>query len=100
MLGSAVSSVSLSKCQTELLAGTAEGAIFRVRAASMKSVLLCENHSDEIVGVCFPQKVSDRFATCSLDGTVKYEVNHTFSCSMSYMNDVQNVGCIGLFSHM
>ena len=34
-------------------------------------LLVAENHSNTITAVVFPSDTSDRFATCSLDGTVR-----------------------------
>lgn len=70
-LSGAVSCVSAGSDGVELLAGTSNGEIHRIRASTMQSVLLCQNHSGTVVDVAFPDGVSDRFATCSTDGSFK-----------------------------
>jgi len=67
----AVNSISCSADGGELLAGTSEGYTYRVPMADFQAHLHSENHSQRVNGVAFPIGVSDRFATCSADGTIR-----------------------------
>jgi len=67
----AVNSISVSADGHELLAGTTDGYIYRISLHDFKATLHSENHSKRVNGIAFPIGVSDRFATCSADGTIR-----------------------------
>mmetsp|Transcript_6964 Transcript_6964/g.10193 ORF Transcript_6964/g.10193 Transcript_6964/m.10193 type:complete len:635 (+) Transcript_6964:20-1924(+) len=64
--------------QHNMLVGSGNGDIVEVEVgqlnqlASAKPRLQTENHYGAVTKVSFPSKVSDRFATCSDDGTVRF----------------------------
>jgi len=70
-LGGPVTSLSFSPDGVELAAGTATGSVYRLRAGTLQSLLVAENHSAPLVAVAFAPDASDRFATLASDCTVK-----------------------------
>lgn len=60
-----VCALSYSPDLTEVLAGTSNGFIYRLRADSLQGRLVCENHSNAIVCIDFSPETSERFATLS-----------------------------------
>lgn len=55
----------------EMLAVTLAGTTLRINLNSFDAVVLSESHTDSVVAVAFPEDSDDRFATASLDGTLK-----------------------------
>ena len=70
-LDSAVLSMSFSANKRELLALTKTGSIFRVNASSGQSLIILESHTMSIVAVAYAMGQSDRFATASMDGSIR-----------------------------
>uniref|UniRef100_A0A7S1HLU2 EML-like first beta-propeller domain-containing protein n=3 Tax=Hemiselmis andersenii TaxID=464988 RepID=A0A7S1HLU2_HEMAN len=66
-----VTSLSLSGDGEEALAGTSLSYMYRARIDDLRTVLVSENHSDSVTFIAFPPDSSDRFATCSTDGTIR-----------------------------
>jgi cilia- and flagella-associated protein 52 len=60
-----VVSLTFSPDRSEVLAGTSNGFIYRLRADSLQGRMVCENHSAPIVCVDFSPETSERFATLS-----------------------------------
>ena len=54
-----------------MLASTAVGPITRVNLATMKFIIISESHTKTITQVSFDEGNPDRFATTSLDGTIR-----------------------------
>ncbi|KAH8072185.1 WD repeat-containing protein [Aureococcus anophagefferens] len=67
----APSSRSFSPDRGELIAGVASGAIYRLRGDLGKALLVCENHARPVVAVAYSADSSDKFATASLDDTLR-----------------------------
>lgn len=53
------------------MAGTDEGRIYRVRVDNLASTVVSENHGGSVTCISYARGVSDRFATASVDGTVR-----------------------------
>ncbi|KRX10889.1 WD40-repeat-containing domain [Pseudocohnilembus persalinus] len=70
LMGS-VKSISVSQNQQESLCATDKGFIYRIRNQDMAKVLHCENHVDSITFLAYPEGVSDKFASASVDGTIR-----------------------------
>ena len=67
----AIHGLSASPDGLQLLTATDRGFIYRVRSSDISQMLLCENHTGAVVNVWFMKDVSDRFITCSEDGTIR-----------------------------
>jgi len=68
---SPVLGMSFSPDNLEILASTANGTIARMNIATMKYMIISESHTNAIVDVAFPPNDCDRFATASIDGTIR-----------------------------
>lgn len=66
-----ITSLSLSGDGVEALAGTSLSYMYRARIDDLRYVLVSENHSAPVTFLAFPPDSSDRFASCSLDGTIR-----------------------------
>jgi len=66
-----ISGLSPSSYFHEVLVGTMLGFQYRVTLPDLSQVLLSENHTKPMTFVKFPEKVSDKFATASEDGTIR-----------------------------
>ena len=42
-----------------------------MRVSDFSKMLLCENHTDPVLDVFYMNEVSDKFSTCSEDGSIK-----------------------------
>jgi WD40 repeat protein len=58
-------------CWLQLLAVTSVGTISRVNISNRKQIPISESHTGPIIAVAFASR-NDRFATASLDGTLRY----------------------------
>ena len=96
LLPAAVVSLSLAPGdQKEVLAGLADGSIFRLRSDLSKSLLLSENHASCVVAVSYPPGVSDTFATASLDRTLRIWDANEYSCkSTAKIKDAGDPACL------
>ena len=54
-----------------MLASTSVGTIARVNIASRQHIVISESHTAPIVAVAYAENNNDRFATASLDGTLR-----------------------------
>eukprot|EP00753_Platysulcus_tardus_P020616 PLAT8282.1.p1 GENE.PLAT8282.1~~PLAT8282.1.p1 ORF type:complete len:625 (-),score=294.66 PLAT8282.1:68-1903(-) len=70
-LPGAIKSLSYNASGTEILAGSAAGFVFRLRASDLSEVLVCEAHSAGVTAVAYPPDSSEQFATCSRDCTLR-----------------------------
>lgn len=66
-----ITSLSLSGDGQEALAGTSLSYMYRARIEDLRHALVSENHSSMVTFIAFPPDSSDRFATCSTDGTIR-----------------------------
>ena len=66
-----VTSLSVSHDEKEILAATTKGFVYRIQEKGLKPKLQSENHTESVYFVAYPPKVSDKFATCSIDGTIR-----------------------------
>ena len=62
-----------------MLAATDKGFIYRMRVSDFSKMLLCENHTEAVVDACFMAGVSDKFATCSEDGSIRLWDSNDYS---------------------
>lgn len=53
------------------MTATDRGFIYRMRVSDFSKMLLCENHTDAALDVYYMPGVSDKFSTCSEDGTIR-----------------------------
>lgn len=71
-----VNAISCSPDGVQLLTATDRGFVHRLKSADLTTVLQCENHTDSVVFIAYPDGVSDKFASCSEDGTIRrWDVN-------------------------
>jgi len=70
-VGGPVISLCYSPDHTEVLAGTSNGFIRRLRSDSLQGRLVCENHSAPLICVSFSPESSERFATLSHDCSMR-----------------------------
>ncbi len=61
-------SLSESKDQQDCILGTDQGLIYKIKNSDFNKVLQCENHTNAVLFLSYPEGVSDKFASCSLDG--------------------------------
>jgi len=66
-----VVSMSFSPDKSEVVAGTSKGFVYRVRLEGLQTLLLCENHCAPVICVAFAPESSDKFATASVDNTLR-----------------------------
>lgn len=66
-----VTSLSSSSDGAEMLAATTAGLLYRVLCSNMTYTVIGEAHTAAITDVAVPHNRSDRFATCSADGSVR-----------------------------
>jgi len=45
--------------------------VYRVNCADFQKGLQCENHTESVLYLAYPAKVSDKFGSCSEDGTIR-----------------------------
>lgn len=86
-LQGSVTSIDLHREEREMLAGTAEGYVYRITLSHDKSnqaqvELVCENHCDEVTDVSFSHEESDRFVTVSRDCTIRVWEASDYSVSV------------------
>ncbi len=66
--------------------------MYRVRVSDFSKMLLCENHTEAVVDVAYMNGVSDKFATCSEDGTIRLWDSNDYTvqarCSVQTANAV------------
>ena len=70
-LPGAISGLSPSLDGIQLLVATDRGFIYRVRTSDFSNMIFAENHVDAVVDVNYQTGVSDKFATCSEDTTIR-----------------------------
>lgn len=71
LIPGAVNAISGSTDGAQLLITTDRGFVYRMKSKDLSQVLQCENHTDSVVFVDYPKGVSDKFASCSEDGTIR-----------------------------
>ena len=54
-----------------MLAATNKGFLYRLRVSDFSNMLLSENHTQPVVQVNYMQGQSEKFITCSMDGTIR-----------------------------
>jgi len=55
----------------QLLSATNKGFLYRIRVSDFSQLLLAENHTEAVDHVNYMNNVSDKFITCSADGTLR-----------------------------
>lgn len=53
------------------MAASDKGFIYRVRSQDLAKMLHCENHTGPVLQVAYPPNISDKFASASMDGTIR-----------------------------
>lgn len=71
--------LSSSSDGIQILTATDKGFIYRLRVSDFSKMILCENHTEPVLDVTFMNGVSDKFATCSEDGTIRLWDSNDYS---------------------
>jgi WD40 repeat protein len=74
-----INGLSASLDGIQLIVATDKGYIFRMRVSDFSKMLLCENHTEPVLDVFYMPGVSDKFSTCSEDGTVRLWDSNDYS---------------------
>lgn len=91
----AVVAISFNRDGSEFVAGTSAGFIYRVRSSDFGALVVCENHSAAVIAVAYPQERSDRFATLSLDCTVRvWDASEYRVVTMVHIKDAMQPTCL------
>ena len=75
----AMNGLSSSQDGLQMLTATDKGFVYRVRTHDLSKMLLTETHTKEVVNVFYTPGVSDRFITCSMDGTLRLWDSNDYS---------------------
>lgn len=75
----AIHGLSASPDGLQSLVATDKGYLYRLRNQDFSQMLLCENHTMPVIFVWFMPGVSDKFITCSEDGTVRLWDSNTYA---------------------
>lgn len=70
-LTGAVNSLSYPDDRSIILASTDRGFVYRIGTNDLEPKLQCENHTESVLFVTYPKGVSDKFASCSTDQTIR-----------------------------
>lgn len=70
-LDGGVIGLSFSPDKLEILASTNYGTVVRMNLSTLKFMIISESHTKAVTAIAFPVGHSDRFATASLDGSVR-----------------------------
>jgi WD40 repeat protein len=74
-----VNGLSTSLDGIQLLTATDKGYIYRMRVSDFSKMLLCENHTEPVLDTFYMPGVSDKFSTCSEDGTCRLWDSNDYS---------------------
>lgn len=74
-----MNSLSSSVDGLQLLTATDKGFIYRMRVSDFSKMLLCENHTEPVLDAYYMHGVSDKFSTCSEDGTIRLWDSNDYS---------------------
>lgn len=66
-----ITSLSHSADSLHTLVGTDQGFLYRANNSSFQLALQCENHTNAVLFLNYPLGVSDKFASCSSDETIR-----------------------------
>jgi len=69
-----------------MLAATSQGFLYRLRISDFSNMLLAENHTEAVLNVNYMQDVSDKFITCSVDGTLRLWDANDYAVKARCMN--------------
>ncbi|CAI2361150.1 unnamed protein product [Moneuplotes crassus] len=78
-LAGGINGLSSSEDGIQLLVSTDRGFIYRVRVSDFSCMLLGENHISDVLQVSFMDGISDKFATCSEDTTIRLWDSNDYS---------------------
>ena len=70
-LDNSITGLSSSADRLEALIATSQGTVTRFNLSTQSNLVIAENHTKSIVAVSFSPMHQDRFATASLDGTIR-----------------------------
>jgi WD40 repeat protein len=74
-----------------MLAATSQGFLYRLRVSDFSQMLLAENHTEPVVHVNYMPKVSDKFITSSVDGTIRLWDANDYSVKARCVNQGASV---------
>lgn len=66
--------------ELELLAGCADGCVYRLLTSDLSFSMVMEGHIGSVLRVSFARSRSDLMATCSADGTIRVWDLNTYTC--------------------
>jgi WD40 repeat protein len=90
-----VVALSLSPDNLEIIAGTQQGFVFRLRTKDLSELIVCENHSAGVIDVSYPPEASDRFATVSLDNSIRvWDASDYSVVAKAYVKDAKSASSI------
>lgn len=91
--GSAVVSLALSGDKREVMASTANGTVVRMNLGNSQHIIVAENHTKAVVAIAFAHGVNEKFASASLDGTIRvWDVSDYTVCCTARMRGNQPRG--------
>jgi WD40 repeat protein len=86
-----IQGLSASQDGVQLLAATNKGFLYRIRVSDFSQMLLAENHTEPVVNVEYMNNVSDKFITCSVDGTLRLWDANDYTVKARCFNQIGNI---------
>ncbi|KAG5188453.1 quinon protein alcohol dehydrogenase-like superfamily [Tribonema minus] len=85
----------------ELLAGTDEGFVYRVRVATLDALQLAESPTGAVRALAYAPGVSDKFATAAADGALRlWDASDYTAVMAAVVKDAQEPLCLALTEDM
>ena len=79
---------------SQVVAATSSGAVFRVNLSNLQQITISESHTGPVVALAFPSHSSEKLATASKDGTIRYRIALSSVCIILYSNCIINFGVL------
>eukprot|EP00611_Tribonema_gayanum_P032523 TRINITY_DN9777_c0_g1_i1.p1 TRINITY_DN9777_c0_g1~~TRINITY_DN9777_c0_g1_i1.p1 ORF type:complete len:614 (+),score=249.53 TRINITY_DN9777_c0_g1_i1:165-2006(+) len=100
-LQGAVVALSFSPDRLELLAGTDEGFVYRMRVATLDALQLSESPTGAVRALAYAPGVSDKFATAAADGALRlWDASDYTAVMAAVVKDAQEPLCLALTEDM
>lgn len=89
-----VVAMSFAPDESEVIASIDTGAIYRLRGDLSRVILVCENHAKPVKAVAYSPDSSDKFATASLDKTLRvWDANDYTAAASVLVRDAGEPTC-------